>query len=68
MLRVWLRQLDQIGMNDPDNNEGHPEDICTVCERRVVDHPGHEMYGIGDTSALWPHRRAAVFGILRSQL
>ena len=59
--------LDTFGMDDPDNNEGHPEDICNVCfgDRRVVDHPGHEIGGIGDRSAKWPHRRAALVRLLR---
>lgn len=68
MLTLWIRQLDQLGMNDPDNNEGHPEDICTVCDRRVIDHPGHEKFGLGDGSARWPHRRAALTGLICGRL
>ena len=64
MLSRWLRLLDQTGMDDPDNNEGFPEDICTICDRRIVDHPGREMDGIGNRSAKWPHRRAVVGLIL----
>lgn len=60
----FMLLLDQLGMDDPDNNEGFPEDICNVCERRIVDHPGHEMDGIGDRSGKWPHRRAVVALIL----
>ncbi|MCX2931423.1 hypothetical protein ORI20_14150 [Mycobacterium sp. CVI_P3] len=65
---MWLHHLDRIGMDDPDNNEGFPEDICTVCERRIVDHPGHEMYGLGNGSARWPHRRAALARLILGQL
>ena len=68
MITAWLRDLDRIGMADPDNNEGFPEDICAVCDRRVVDHPGREIAGIGNGSALWPHRRAALAGIIAGQL
>ena len=34
-------RLDAFGTDDPDFNEGHPEDLCplALCERPVVDHP-----------------------------
>lgn len=54
-----FQHLDAFGMDDPDNREGHPEDICSVCGRRVVDHPGREIAGIGNRSARWAHRFAA---------
>lgn len=59
----WLRLLDHTGMNDPDNDEGSPEGLCTICDRRIVDHPGHEFDGIGNRSTKWPHRRA-VLGLI----
>ena len=61
-----LDRLDTFGFDDPDNREGQPEDICTICfgDRRVVDHPGHEISGIGDGSAKWPHRLAALLRLL----
>ncbi|AQT81950.1 hypothetical protein B1R94_25885 [Mycolicibacterium litorale] len=62
-LRAWLQRLDNFGMCDPDNNEGHPEDICTICEHPIADHPGRERFGIGDGSARWPHRRRALLQI-----
>lgn len=68
MLAVWIRQLDQLGMDDPDNNEGHPEDICTVCDRRIVDHPGRERFGLGNGSARWSHRCAVLIGIILGRL
>lgn len=68
MLGRWLRLLDQVGMDDPDNNEGFIGDICSVCDRRIVDHPGREMDGIGNRSAKWPHRRAALSGIILGRL
>ena len=65
-----LDRLDAFGFDDPDNREGQPEDICTVCfgDRRVVDHPGHEIAGIGGRSAKWPHRRAALIGLAAEAL
>lgn len=68
MITAGLRHLDRIGMDDPDNNEGHPEDICMVCDRRIVDHPGRERFGIGDGSARWPHRRAVLIGLILGRL
>lgn len=55
-----LARLDGYRMNDPDNREGFIPDICNVCGRRIVDHPGHEYQGIGNKSAKWPHRIAAL--------
>lgn len=60
----WIAQLDTMGMDDPDNNEGHPEDICSVCDRPIVDHPGRESFGLGDQSARWPHRYSAVLRLI----
>lgn len=68
MLTAWLRYLDQIGIDEPDNNESQPEDICTVCGRRIIDHPGHERYGLGNQSAQWPHRYAALCGLIFGRL
>ena len=55
--RSWIARLDTFGMNDPDNNEGHPEDRCTVCERPIGDH--RPTYSSPRVPARWPHRRAA---------
>ncbi|MEW5810250.1 MAG: hypothetical protein AB1925_12430 [Actinomycetota bacterium] len=58
----FLQRLDTYGFEDPDNSEGQPEDICTVCfgDRRIVDHPGHRFADLGDESARWPHRLGAL--------
>lgn len=32
-------KLDRYGTDDPDFNEGFPEDRCPTCERPVIDHP-----------------------------
>lgn len=48
----WLSRLDAVSTDDPDFNEGHPEDRCPLCERPVIDHP------------CWAHRRAAVRELL----
>lgn len=63
VITAWIHALDQIGMDDPDNNEGHPEDRCNVCERPMIDHPAR-----GGRRAKWPHRRAVLAGILLGQL
>ncbi|AHJ86576.1 hypothetical protein Jolie2_26 [Mycobacterium phage Jolie2] len=52
MIRRLLDRLDAYGMNDPDANEGHPEDRCPVCPRAMDEHP------------CWPHRRKAAFALL----
>lgn len=52
MIRRLLDTLDRFGMNDPDANEGHPEDRCPVCSGAIADHP------------YWRHRRAAAFALL----
>lgn len=36
-MKLWAR-LDRYGADDPDFNEGFPEDRCPVCERPVIDH------------------------------
>jgi hypothetical protein len=59
-----LQRLDAYGLDDPDNNETQIEDVCNVCDRRVVDHPGRQRDGIGNGSARWPHRRAAFVAII----
>lgn len=43
-------RLDAYGTDDPDFNEGHPEDRCPLCEAPVIDHPTwrHRLH------ALWP--------------
>lgn len=63
-MRNWLQRLDVYGGSDPDFNELQLEDICPVCDRRVVDHPGRERDGLGDRSAKWAHRRAALSEIV----
>lgn len=68
MQTVWLHHLDQVGMGDPDNNEGQPEDVCSVCDRRIIDHPGHELFGLGDQSARWPHRLAVITGMILGRI
>ena len=42
-----LTRLDVYGTDDPDFQEGHPEDRCPLCSDAVDRHP------------CWPHRRAA---------
>ncbi len=58
---LTLGALDLYGRSDPDNNEGHPEDRCTVCEWPVVDHL--PTYSSARIPARWPHRRAAVLAL-----
>ena len=48
MIGRLLRRLDAHGMDDPDANEGFPEDRCPVCDRPIIDHRGGP--------AKWPHR------------
>lgn len=66
MIATLANRLDTFGFDDPDNREGQPEDICNVCfgDRRIVDHPGHEVGGLGDGSARRPHRIGAVATIV----
>ncbi|MEH3129396.1 MAG: hypothetical protein PGN27_05465 [Mycolicibacterium neoaurum] len=54
--RRFLHRLDAYGTDDPDFNEGHPEDRCPKCEDAVIDHPTwrHRLY------ALWPVLRHAL--------
>lgn len=47
-----LARLDAYGTDDPDFNEGHPEDRCPLCGRPVVGHP------------CWPHRFHGLVAIL----
>lgn len=49
-MRSLLARLDAYGTDDPDFNEGFPEDRCPVafCGRPVDEHP------------LWKHRIAAL--------
>lgn len=70
MLTVWLHHLDVIGMDDPDNNEGHPEDRCSICEWPIIDHPGRERWNGRWTvgAAKWPHRRAVLIGLILGRL
>lgn len=63
MITAWLAQLDAYGMDDPDNNEGQPEDRCNVCEHPMVDHPVR-----GGLRAKWPHRRAVLVGFCVGKL
>lgn len=66
-----LDYLDEYDLDDPDNNEGHVEDVCDTCDRRIVDHPGRQFVHpetgetIGNGSAKWPHRRAALAASIR---
>lgn len=57
---MWdrIRRLDTYGTDDPDFNEGHPEDRCPVawCGRPVVDHP------------CWRHRIAALINLSTDRL
>ena len=47
-----LARLDAYGTDDPDFNEGHPEDRCPLDGRAVDRHP------------CWPHRLHALPAIL----
>lgn len=60
-----LARLDAYGADDPDFNEGHPEDRCPVmfCEAPVIDHPVR-----GGRRAKWRHRFAAVVGLFIDKL
>lgn len=52
-----FERLDRYGMTDPDNNEGHPEDRCNVCDRPIGVHPcwAHRWYALLDLIARrWP--------------
>lgn len=66
----WLRTLDAYGTDDPDFNEGQPEDRCPVCGWPVLDHPAASPVALafGTTAraypAKWPHRRAAALALL----
>jgi hypothetical protein len=66
MIRAWLSDLDTYGMADPDNNEGQPEDRCTVCEWPISDH--HPTYSRSWPPARWPHRRAVIRGLIAGAL
>ena len=53
--RSLLARLDAYGTDDPDFNEGHPEDRCPLAlcnDTPVVDHP------------CWRHRFAALVAIM----
>lgn len=56
MFRRLLARLDSFGTDDPDFNEGFPEDRCPICGRPVVEHP------------LWTHRWAALTTIILDRL
>ncbi|MFN3005153.1 hypothetical protein [Mycolicibacterium wolinskyi] len=56
MLRALLSRLDAYATDDPDFNEGHPEDRCPLCEKPVVDHP------------CWRHRACAALEMLADRL
>ena len=53
--------LDAFGMDDPDNNEGHPEDRCSTCGRPVDEHQGHPARR---ASTVWLHRFHALGAFL----
>ncbi|TQK29363.1 hypothetical protein [Arthrobacter sp. SLBN-53] len=55
-----LGHLDAYGTDDPDFNEGHPEDRCPVCGAPVAGHVGGEL---PDSRIKWQHRRHAVLAI-----
>lgn len=59
----FLARLDAYGTDDPDFNEGHPEDRCPVCGAPVYDHPGQNPIPWWHP-AKWPHRRHALLAIL----
>lgn len=66
VLRRWLAKLDAYGTDDPDYNEGHPEDRCPVCGAPVVDHVGRAL---PDAQwAKWRHRRRALLSALLDSL
>ena len=67
----WLARLDGYGTDDPDFNEGHPEDRCPLCDWPVVDHAARgelvyfgERWVASSGRAKWPHRRHALIAIL----
>lgn len=53
---MLLARLDAYGTDDPDFNEGFPEDRCPVCEKPVVDHP------------CWRHRLTALLSIVAARV
>ena len=55
MIGRLLRRLDAHGLDDPDANEGFPEDRCPVCGRPMIDHVGRS-WGDHPPAAKWPHR------------
>ena len=65
-----LARLDVYGTNDPDFNEGHPEDRCPLCDRPVCDHPVASAVAMAfgpagqAYPARWPHRWHALIAIL----
>lgn len=59
-----FRRLDTYGTDDPDFNEGHPEDRCPVCDWPVTEHLVGPTLPDGFQRAKWPHRRAALVAIV----
>lgn len=61
-----LDKLDAFGLDDPDANEGFPEDRCPVCDWPMTDHVRGGYGGLTPTlpRAIWPHRRAAAAALM----
>jgi hypothetical protein len=59
-----LDRLDHWGTDDPDFNEGQPEDRCQLCEWPVTDHPVGPTLPDALHRAKWPHRRAAAIDMI----
>ncbi|MGE2714183.1 hypothetical protein ACQI4L_09010 [Mycolicibacterium litorale] len=60
-----LDRLDAHGADDPDFNEGHPEDRCPLDGRPVDEHRG----GAAERrSTVWRHRSAAVSDLIARKL
>lgn len=65
-----LARLDAYGTDDPDFNEGHPEDRCPLCEWPVIDHrtwPPRRGQLVA-WRAKWPHRRAALLDMISTAI
>ena len=67
MIGRLLRRLDAHGLDDPDANEGFPEDRCPTCGRPVADHVGRHPYTgplAHHAPAKWPHRFYALLELI----
>lgn len=63
-----FRRLDTYGTDDPDFNEGHPEDRCPLCEWPVSDHVVGPTLPDGFQRAKWAHRRAALLDMISTAI